>query len=208
MNTVMAARDTRRPAGVVVGLVTDVEPDLDPAMITDVVALVAAGRAKRRRLAQALLDRPAVLADGRSPAPRVVGDLLIALRKAGADSVSPPVCATCGKRLRTLQRRGEDWYCGVCGPHRNLAPAAARTGQSAAAIGIADHDASSAGPLVRRPLQRRLTVGVGMQLARQPGRRDLPVRFESAGGIHGPLVNSCLSAARAAQDRDRVAQDE
>jgi hypothetical protein len=57
-----------------------------------------------------------VLADGRSPAPRVVGDLLIALRKAGADSVSPPVCATCGKRLRTLQRRGEDWYCGVCGP--------------------------------------------------------------------------------------------
>jgi 3-hydroxyisobutyrate dehydrogenase-like beta-hydroxyacid dehydrogenase len=81
---------------------------LDRAAITDVVSRVAGGRAKRRRLAQALLGRPVVLADGRSPAPRVVGDLLIALRKAGADSVSPPVCATCGKRLRTLQRRGED----------------------------------------------------------------------------------------------------
>ena len=42
-------------------------------------------------------DRPAVLADGRSPAPRAVGDLLIALRKAGATAISAPVCAECGK---------------------------------------------------------------------------------------------------------------
>jgi hypothetical protein len=33
-------------------------------------------------------------------------------------NISPPVCAECGKHLRTLQRRGEDWYCGVCGPRR------------------------------------------------------------------------------------------
>ena len=79
---------------------------------------VAGGRAKRRRLAQALLDRPRVLDDGRSPAPRAVGDLLIALNKAGAARISAPVCAECGKHLRTLQRRGEDWYCGVCGPVR------------------------------------------------------------------------------------------
>ena len=77
---------------------------------------VAGGRAKRRKLAQALAARPAVLTDGRSPAPRVVGDLLIALRKAGAVMISPPVCAGCGKHLRTLQRRGQDWYCAVCGP--------------------------------------------------------------------------------------------
>jgi len=78
----------------------------------------AGGRAKSRRLAQALLDSPRVLADGRSPAPRAVADLLIALRKACATRISPPVCAECGKQLRTFQRRGEDWYCAVCGPAR------------------------------------------------------------------------------------------
>src|SRR5262249_55068540 len=66
-------------------------------------------------LAAALAGRPAVLADGRSPAPRAVGDLLLASCQAGARSVSPPCCARCGKPLRTFQRRGQDWYCGPCG---------------------------------------------------------------------------------------------
>jgi hypothetical protein len=106
------------PVGVVVGLITDLEPSLDRAAVVGIVEGVAGGRAKRRRLAQALTARPGVLADGRSPAPRVVGDLLIALRTADAARISPPVCAQCGKQLRTMQRRGEDWYCGVCGPNR------------------------------------------------------------------------------------------
>jgi hypothetical protein len=104
------------PAGVVAGLLCAAEPGLDRQMAGDLVRRVAAGRAKRRRLAQALLDKPSLLADGRSPAPRVAGDLLIALRQAGAVIISPPVCAGCGKQLRTVQRRGQDWYCGVCGP--------------------------------------------------------------------------------------------
>lgn len=106
------------PLGVVVDLIAEVEPGLDQAKIGDVVAVVAGGRAKRRRLAQALLAKPTLLMDGRSPAPRMVGDLLIALRRAGAMTVSLPICAECGKQLRTLQRRGQDWYCGVCGPLR------------------------------------------------------------------------------------------
>jgi hypothetical protein len=28
--------------------------------------------------------------------------------------ISPPVCAGCGKQLRTLSRLGQDWYCGGC----------------------------------------------------------------------------------------------
>ena len=56
----------------------------------------------RRRLAQALAGRPGILADGRSPPPKVAGDLLLALRKAGATAISPPACAGCGKHLRTL----------------------------------------------------------------------------------------------------------
>jgi hypothetical protein len=106
------------PIGVVVDLIAERKPGLDRSTITCVVEEIAGGRVKRRRLAQALLDRPRVLDDGRSPAPRAVGDLLVALNKAGATHISAPTCAECGKDLRTLQRRGDDWYCGVCGPVR------------------------------------------------------------------------------------------
>ncbi len=114
----MSAEVLADPVGVVMDLITRCDPDLDRGMLADVVAAVAGGRAKRRRLAQALLDRPSVLIDGRSPAPRVIAELLIALGKAGATRISPPTCAECGKHLRTFQRRGEDWYCAVCGPRR------------------------------------------------------------------------------------------
>ena len=106
------------PIGVVVDLVCDLEPTLERAAATAVVSLVATGRVTRRRLAQALVDNPSLLVDGRSPAPRVAGQLLIALRKAGAVKVSPPCCAGCGKPLRTFQRRGQDWFCSVCGGRR------------------------------------------------------------------------------------------
>jgi len=104
------------PVGVVVNLITGIEPMMDHAVLTETVVRIAGGRAKRRRLAEALLDKPALLIDGRSPAPRVVGDLLVELIAAGAVNISPPVCAECGKHLRTFQRRGRDWYCTVCGP--------------------------------------------------------------------------------------------
>ncbi|MCF3105731.1 hypothetical protein IPZ58_29690 [Streptomyces roseoverticillatus] len=103
------------PIGLMTDLITDVEKELEPAAIQAVVTAVAGGRAKSRRLAQALAMRPAVLTDGRSPAPRAIGDLLIELRNAGASAISPPVCVECGKNLRTLQRQGQDWYCSVCG---------------------------------------------------------------------------------------------
>lgn len=55
------------PIGVIVDLVTSVEPTVDRAVIENVAAAVTGGRAKRRTLAQALLDNPNVLVDGRSP---------------------------------------------------------------------------------------------------------------------------------------------
>lgn len=57
------------PVGVVVGLVAGRDPALDRAVIAEVTESVAGGRSKRRRVAQALLDNPGVLSDGRSPAP-------------------------------------------------------------------------------------------------------------------------------------------
>lgn len=118
MSVALAPEVLADPIGVVVNLVVGEDPVLDRAVVTWTIHGVAGGRAKQRRLAQALLDRPAVLTNGRSPAPGVVADLLIALRKTGATRISPPACAECGKHLRTFQRRGEDWYCGVCGPRR------------------------------------------------------------------------------------------
>jgi hypothetical protein len=103
------------PVGLITELVAAPEPRLAAEQIRGIATAVAGGRAKSRRLASALAGRPAVLADGRSPAPRVVGDLLVALREAGARSVSPPRCARCGKQLTTFQRNGQDWYCSACG---------------------------------------------------------------------------------------------
>ena len=104
------------PLGVIIDLVARHDATLGRERVTEVVAGVAGGRAKRRRLAQSLLDKPTLLTEGRSPAPRAVGDLLVALRDAGAANISPPVCAGCGTQLRTFHRRGEHWYCSSCGP--------------------------------------------------------------------------------------------
>lgn len=104
------------PVGVVCRLVSAREISLDTVAIERVVNTVAPGRSTRRRLARALRDRPALLDDGRSPAPRVVATLLVGLIEAGAVNISPPRCTDCAKALRTFHRRGENWYCTVCGP--------------------------------------------------------------------------------------------
>jgi hypothetical protein len=116
------------PVGLITELVAAAGPGLALEQIRKVVTAVAGGRAKSRRLAAALAGRPAVLADGRSPAPRAVGDLLLALRQAGARSVSPPRCAGCGKPLRTFRRRGQDWYCAPCGQRAERCAGCGKTG--------------------------------------------------------------------------------
>jgi hypothetical protein len=126
MATVISPDALADPTGVIVSLVAERDPAMDRAVITKAVEDVAGGPAKRRRLAQSLLDNPEVLAGGRSPAPRAVADLLICLRKAGVVNISPPACSGCGKQLRTFQRRGEDWYCSVCGPVREPCAACGR----------------------------------------------------------------------------------
>ncbi|MER6363817.1 hypothetical protein [Kitasatospora sp. NPDC001527] len=102
--TDQSARAVTDPVGLITDLITRVEKNLDPAAVRAVVLGVVGGRAKSRRLAEALEAQPEVLTDGRSPALRAIGDLLIALRKAGAVTTSPPVCRDCGKHLRTFQR--------------------------------------------------------------------------------------------------------
>ena len=102
------------PAGLITDLVTAKEHQLGRDQVHAVVAAAAGGRAKSRRLALALAGRPAVLADGRSPAPRAVANLLVALHDAGARDIPLPACAQCGRQVRGFQRRGQDWYCTPC----------------------------------------------------------------------------------------------
>jgi hypothetical protein len=102
------------PVGFIVDLVDFHGHRLTPERLRAVVADIAGGRAKARSLAAALAERLAVLADGCSPAPKAIGDLLIALHKAGAETISLPRCATCAKPMQYLQRLDQHWYCVLC----------------------------------------------------------------------------------------------
>ena len=102
------------PVGTVISLVTAADPALEEDLVRRIVEQVGGGRSKRRRLAAELAGNPSVLSTGRSPASRVTGDLMLALRAAGATGISPPWCADCGRRVTSMQRRGEHWYCAPC----------------------------------------------------------------------------------------------
>ncbi len=113
--TASAGRDLLAdPVGTIVGLVTAAGPGLDEATVRRIAERAGGGRAKRRRLAAALAGNPSVLTTGRSPAPRAVGDLLLALRAGGAAGISPPRCAGCGREVTSMQRRSGHWYCSPC----------------------------------------------------------------------------------------------
>jgi hypothetical protein len=111
------------PVAAVVAVVTTVDPAIDQDTVRAAVEQ-AGGRARRRRLAVALAADPSLLTSGRSPAPTVVGDLLLALRAAGGTGTSPPRCAACDREITSMQRHGQDWYCCVCVRRLALRPCA------------------------------------------------------------------------------------
>lgn len=101
------------PIGTVVTMVMAADPALDPDAVRRIVEQVGGGRAKRRRLATTLAADASVLTMGRSPAPKMVGDLLLALRAAGTHRISPPCCADCGREITSMQRRDESYAADV-----------------------------------------------------------------------------------------------
>jgi hypothetical protein len=138
------------PVGVIVAMISGIEPALELAVIEEAVTGVAGGRAKRRKLAQALARRPAILADGRSPAPRAAGDLLVALRKAGAGAVSPRSAPGAESSCAASSAAARTGSALPAGPSASPARAAARSGSSTCMTG---------------------TAGRGARNARQPGTR-------------------------------------
>jgi hypothetical protein len=136
--------------GVIVAMISGIEPSLEASVIEQAVVSVAGGRAKRRRLARALARRLAVLTDGRSPAPRAAGDLLVALRKAGAGTVAArpaPGAASICAASSAGERTGSAL---PAGRNASRARAAARSGSSTCAT---------------------VTAGPGARSARRPGTR-------------------------------------
>ena len=117
------------PVGLIVQLVADVEPGLDIERIQQVVTALGAGRAKRRRLAQAICDDSRLLSTGGPPVPWAVGQLLLGLRAAGADRIAAPRCGECGRTVCYLiSRRG----CVICSPCRDTPQTCALCGETAA----------------------------------------------------------------------------
>ncbi len=113
------------PVGLIVRLVAAAEPGLDVERIREVVTAPGAGRAKRRRLAQALHDDPQLLITGGPPVPWAVGQLLLGLRAAGAECVAAPRCGECGRPVSYLvSRRG----CVICSPCRDTPQTCAQCG--------------------------------------------------------------------------------
>ncbi|HTW97877.1 MAG TPA: hypothetical protein VMD59_03815, partial [Acidimicrobiales bacterium] len=156
------------PLGLVTALIARRARGLGGEGLEEVVCAVAPGRAARRRLAQALLDRPAVLEDGRSPAPRVVAELLVALQALSDGAISPPRCASCDKALRSFQRRGEDWYCGVCGPRRVPCASCGKVAIATFKDRAARPRCCSCPPEGREPLEVVLEVVRGLEPDLQP----------------------------------------
>jgi hypothetical protein len=123
------------PIGLIAELIAAVDHALVPERIREVVTSVARGRAKARRLAAALAQRPGVLVDGRSPAPRAVAELLLALRSAGAEAISPPRCAECAVANTGTARSATDTP--------NRAPAAGTPEPSPRETAVGNHAAST-----------------------------------------------------------------
>jgi hypothetical protein len=102
------------PLGTIVRVIAELEPSLDTTVVAQVIAQVAAGRHKRRRLALALIADPTVLTDGRSTSPLVVQQLIWALKKRGARRVALGCCAVCGRPARLPYTRGAERVCSSC----------------------------------------------------------------------------------------------
>ena len=117
------------PAGHAVAAVMSADSSLDAAMVRAAVEKAGGGRARRRRLAAALDADPSVLATGKSPAPAVVSDLLLALRAGGAAGFSLPCCASCGRETTVPQHHGGHWYCRTCARRLSAHEACASCGR-------------------------------------------------------------------------------
>ena len=132
------------PVGTIVALVAAVDPAIEAGALRRVVEQVGGGRAKRRRLAAELAADPSVLSTGRSPASKAAGDLLLALRAAGAAGVAPPGARSAGGRSPRCSAAVTTGTARRASPGPRSAPAAGTRARPPSGTGTAGRGAASA----------------------------------------------------------------
>ena len=114
MSALSAGNVIADPVGVIVRLVAEADPAMSMEDIRSEVTRVAGGRAKRRRLAQAIHDEPSLLTTGGPPVSRAAGELLLGLRAAGSEMIAAPRCGGCGRSVSYLAGSAGGLICASC----------------------------------------------------------------------------------------------
>jgi hypothetical protein len=109
------------PDAVIVTIVTDIEPDLNPTDLHSAIDQAAPSRVQRRRLAHALHQHPDLLTSGRPEGPPQVERLIRALRATGACRLALPRCGRCHQPKPLPQLDGKIRICGSCARTRATA---------------------------------------------------------------------------------------
>jgi hypothetical protein len=110
------------PETIIAAAVTVVEPHLSNATIHAAINQAASTRTQRRRLAIALTSAPELLTSGHPQGPPQIESLISALRATGAQRVTPPRCAHCGRALHLPHRDGDLRICTGCDRRRRSEP--------------------------------------------------------------------------------------
>jgi hypothetical protein len=110
------------PETIIAAAVTVVEPHLSNATIHAAINQAATTRTQRRRLAIALTSAPELLTSGHPQGPPQIESLISALRATGAQRVTPPRCAHCGRALHLPHRDGDLRICTGCDRRRRSEP--------------------------------------------------------------------------------------
>ena len=134
MSGIDQPRFLTHPHEVITEAVAAVEPDLEPAVVAEVVGEIAVLKPRLRALAEALHTDPELLTSGRPEGPKLVGMLIRALRARGAAHVVLPRCAGCGKQHKLTSLDDENRrICGYCAIKRREA-ACGKCGRTTAVV--------------------------------------------------------------------------
>jgi hypothetical protein len=110
------------PETIIAAAVAIVEPHLGDATIHNAINQAASTRAQRRRLAIALTAVPELLTSGQPQGPPQIESLISALRATGAQRVTPPRCAQCGRAVHLRHSDGDLRICAGCDRRRRSEP--------------------------------------------------------------------------------------
>ncbi len=100
MNTKATGTAGAAPRDAIAQQILAVDPAADRATVGNAVAAVVNTVVRQRQVVRALAE---VLRDGRPPAPQVLGELMLLLRRTRSAAVAAPACRGCARPLSSVQ---------------------------------------------------------------------------------------------------------